>query len=52
MTLPWKTEYLDDCTTAVKYVVSKVGLYSWESDITMEIYFLDKWTWHMTVFPS
>ena len=26
----WKIEYLDGCSTIIKYVVRKVGLYNWE----------------------
>ena len=28
VSLPWKTEYPDDCSTVGRYVVRKVGLYN------------------------
>ena len=36
-----------------KWLLWKIGLYNryWEDSITTEIYFLDRWTRHMTVPP-
>ena len=49
-------EYSDDCITAMRYVVSKVAviedkLYfglAVDKECTVEMYFPDEWTWHMT----
>ena len=30
VTTSWKIEYPDGCSTAMRHVVSKIGLYSWK----------------------
>jgi len=44
LTLSWKTKYLEGCSTAIRCVARKVGLYILEVTSPQGCSFLDRWT--------